>query len=99
MNVCPKCGLPKEACMCETLAKSSQKIRVYEDKKRYGKVVTVVEGIDEKDIDLKKVARELKSELACGGTTKDSRIELQGSHMKKVREKLIDMGFSAEIIE
>ena len=99
MNICPKCGLPEEACMCETLAKSNQKIRVYEDKKRYGKVVTVVEGIDVRDIDLKKVARELKSELACGGTTKDNRIELQGGHMKKVREKLIELGFSAEIIE
>ena len=61
MNVCPKCGLPKEACMCETLAKSSQKIRVYEDKKRYGKIVTIVEGIDEKDISLKKIAKELNS--------------------------------------
>lgn len=99
MNICPKCGLPTEACMCETLAKSNQKIRVYEDKKRYGKLVTVVEGIDERDIDLKKVAKELKSELACGGTIKGNRIELQGSHLRKVREKLINLGFSAEIIE
>lgn len=99
MNICPKCGLPKEACMCETLAKSKQKIRVYEDKKRYGKIVTIVEGIDERDVDIKKVAKELKSGLACGGTTKDNKIELQGSHLKKVQEKLTEMGFSAEIVD
>ncbi len=99
MNICPKCGLPKEACMCESIAKSEQKIRVFTDKKRYGKIVTMVEGIDQKDVDIKKVAKELKSELACGGTIKDGRIELQGNHVSKVKEKLKKIGFSEESIE
>ena len=98
MNICPKCGLPKEACICETLAKEKQKIQIQTVKKKYGKLVTILSGIEDKSLDLNKIAKELKSELACGGTVKDGHIELQGDHLRKVKEKLIAMGFSAEIL-
>lgn len=99
MEICPKCGLPKEACVCEVIAKSEQKIRVELVKKRYGKMVTMVTGIDPKDVDLKGIAKELKNELACGGTVKNNEIELQGEHVRKVKDKLISLGFSQESIE
>ena len=35
MEICPRCGLPKQACVCEQIVKSSQKIKVATDKKRY----------------------------------------------------------------
>jgi translation initiation factor 1 len=98
MNICPKCGLPKEACICETLAKEKQKIQIQTVKKKYGKLVTILSGIEDKSLDLNKIAKELKSELACGGTVKEGHIELQGDHLRKVKEKLIAMGFSAEIL-
>lgn len=99
MEVCPKCGLPKEACVCEKLAKSKQKIKVSTERRRFGKLMTVVKGIEDKDIDIRKIAKELKTELACGGTVKENTIELQGNHAKKVKEKLIELGFPAETIE
>lgn len=99
MEICPKCGLPKEACVCETIAKTKQKIKVSTVKKKYGKIATVITGIDPRDIDIKNLAKELKSELACGGTAKNNEIELQGEHVKKVKEKLISLGFSEESIE
>ena len=99
MEVCPKCGLPKEACVCETIAKTKQKIKVSTVKKRYGKIATVIIGIDEKEIDLKHIAKELKSEFACGGTIKNNEIELQGDHSRKVKEILIKLGFPSETIE
>jgi len=99
MEVCPKCGLPKEACVCETIAKAKQKIKVGTVKKRYGKIATIIMGIDEKEIDLKHIAKELKSELACGGTIKNNELELQGNHSKKVKEVLIKLGFPPESIE
>lgn len=99
MNVCQKCGLPPELCVCETIAKESQKIRVRTEKKRYGKLITIVEGIDAKDIDIKELAKKLKSELACGGTVKDSIIELQGDHKKKTKELLIKRGFQENQID
>lgn len=99
MEVCPKCGLPKEACVCEKLAKSKQKIKVSTERRRFGKLTTVIKGIEDKEIDIRKIAKELKSELACGGTIKGNTIELQGDHEKKVKEKLIKLGFPAETAE
>ncbi|VUT23958.1 MAG: translation initiation factor Sui1 [Candidatus Methanolliviera sp. GoM_asphalt] len=93
-DVCPKCGLPKELCICEEVAKESQKVTIRVNRRRYGKEVTVVDGMDGGDINLDELARFLKSRLACGGTVKDSTIELQGQHKARVREMLISKGFS-----
>lgn len=93
------CGLPQELCVCETIAKESQKIIVRLEKKKFNKMSTIVEGIESKEIDLKELASSLKSKLACGGTSKEGRIELQGNHLQKVRKALLNLGFSPESIE
>jgi|ETN02SMinimDraft_4_1059925.scaffolds.fasta_scaffold75537_3 translation initiation factor 1 len=96
-EICNKCGLPKELCACGDIAKETQSaIKLYTDKRRYGKYVTIIEGVeqDSADGDLGAFAKELKSHCACGGTVKDGKIELQGNHIKKVKEKLANMGFS-----
>ncbi len=95
-GICSVCGLPEELCMCEQIAKEQQKIRILTDTRRYGKIVTVVEGIDGTDIDLDDLARKLKTRCAAGGTAKDGRIELQGEHKRKVKEVLEELGFSVE---
>lgn len=98
MEICPKCGLPQPACVCEQIVKSSQRIRVTTDKKRYGKIVTVIKGFDN-SIDVKKIAKSMKNELACGGTSKDGIIELQGDHTKRVKSVLVKLGFEEDSIE
>ena len=60
--------------------------------------MTIVEGI-EKESDPSKITKILKSKLACGGTLKDGRIELQGDHREKVKKVLIKNGFADEKIE
>lgn len=95
--ICGICGLPKEICVCEEIAREQQEIKIFSVKRRYGKMVTIVEGIDENDINLDELARKLKTKCASGGTVKDGRIELQGEHNKKVREVLKNMGFSVGI--
>ncbi len=97
MEICPKCGLPQEACVCEQIVKSSQKIQITMEKKRYGKMMTIVKGF-ENGIDIKKIAKSLKNELACGGTFKDNSIELQGNHIKKIKPILVELGFDEESI-
>jgi len=82
-EVCPNCGLPKELCVCETIAKESQKIIVTTVKKAFGKLNTVITGIDEKEINLKDLAKKLKSEFACGGTAKEGKIELDSDAIKE----------------
>jgi len=97
--ICTKCGLPKELCICETIAKEAQKIRISVVEKRFGKYMTIIKGIDSSKIDIKELLKKLKSQLACGGTYKNDEIGLQGDHRKRVKELLIKEGFPAEIIE
>ncbi len=87
-----------QACVCEQITKGSQRIKVTLDKKRYGKIVTVVSGFDS-SIDVKKIAKSLKNELACGGTSKNNEVELQGDHSKKIRAILVKLGFNEESID
>ena len=98
-EICQICGLVKELCVCETIAKESQKILVYVERKKFNKNYTIVEGIDEKEIDLKDLAKKLKSELACGGTIKDGKIELQGEHKQKTKKILIEYGFAPSSVK
>ena len=97
-EICKTCGLPKELCVCGAMAKEEAKIKVYAVRRRFGKWVTVVEGI-EKEANPKELSKKLKSKLACGGTFKDGKIELQGEHKNKIKKILIDSGFPAEKIE
>ncbi|MDP4012765.1 MAG: translation initiation factor [Candidatus Nanoarchaeia archaeon] len=98
-EVCTKCGLPKQLCVCETIAKEEQRITVRTIKRKFGKLTTIVDGFDPKQIDLKDIAKSLKSKLACGGTTKYNAIELQGDHKAKVKSELIKLGFSEGSID
>jgi translation initiation factor 1 len=96
-NICPKCGLPKEICVCEDIAREQQKITIVVDKRRYGKMMTIVDGIDPHELDLDSLISNLKSICACGGTIKDGKIELQGDHRTKVKQSLEKMGFTVEV--
>jgi translation initiation factor 1 len=95
--ICSVCGLPDELCMCEEIAKEQQQIRVYNDTRRYGKVVTIVDGLDSSDIDIEELARTLKNRCAAGGTAKEGRIELQGQHRRRVQAVLEGMGYQVEV--
>ncbi len=97
MEICPKCGLPIQACICQEIGKSEQKIKVETIKRKYGKVITLVSGF--KNIDTKTILKELKQALACGGTMKNEIIELQGDHLGKVKPVLIKLGFAEESID
>ena len=74
--------------------KEQQLIKIRVERRKGRKEVTIIEGIDSDSVDIKSLAAELKSKLACGGTAKNGRIELQGDHRYKVREILEDMGYN-----
>lgn len=97
-EICPTCGLPKEICACEEIAQEQQKIKVYSQERTFGKYVTIVEGLNEEEVDLEDIASKLKKNLACGGTVKEGRIELQGDHRSKLKELLVEMGFASDLI-
>lgn len=97
-EVCSVCGLPNDLCVCEEIAKESQKIRIKTEIKKYRKKMTVIEGLDP-GIDLEDLCKKLKRQLACGGTAKGKRIELQGDHSEKVKKLLVSLNYPEGQIE
>ena len=97
-EICPKCGLPKELCVCGVLDKeTSRKIKVYKERKKFDKYMTIVEGLTGEE--LEKTTVNLKRVLACGGTSKNGVIELQGDHKDAVKKALIKLGFPENSID
>jgi len=97
-EICPKCGLPKEICACEALEREGAKrIKIYSMKKKFGKLVTIIEGLEEGE--LTKTAKELKRMLACGGSSKEGIIVLQGEHRDKAKQLLVKMGYLENSID
>jgi len=87
----------KELCACDILEKEeTQRIRVFATKKKFRKLMTIVEGIDKGKLD--ETGRELKQKLACGGTVKEGVIILQGDHRRKMKKLLSDEGYPLESI-
>ncbi len=97
LGICQTCGLPLDICTCRVIEREASRIKVYMTTRKFRKPVTIVEGVDPKSG--KSVASELKRKLACGGSYKDNRIELQGNHIGKVKEILIKLGFDKELFE
>ena len=98
-EICPKCGLPKDICVCGTLSKEQQRIKVHRETRKWKRPVTIIEGIDEKNVDLRTLVHQLKTMCACGGTAKNRQIILMGDHRSRAKDLLIQLGFLGENIE
>ena len=44
-GICNLCGLPDELCICQEIAKEQQKAVISVVRRRYGKMVTMVEKV------------------------------------------------------
>ncbi|MHA1754136.1 MAG: stress response translation initiation inhibitor YciH [Candidatus Odinarchaeia archaeon] len=99
LEICPKCGLPKDLCVCEVIGKEEQRIKIRVEKRKWGREVTLITGIDKKDVNIADLATKLKTSCACGGTYKNDQIELQGNHKDKVKKLLVKWGFSEDKID
>jgi len=96
-KICKVCGMPLDLCICESIIREQNKVIIYEEKRKYDKIVTILSGFS--DVNLKELASNLKKKLGCGGTVKNSIIELQGRQSKRVQDILIKEGFLSENIE
>ena len=95
--ICGVCGLPDELCICQEIAKEQQRAILSTDRRRYGKIVTKVEGIDDVAIDINQLAKLLKNKCAAGGSIIGRIIELQGDHNMKASNVLRNIGFNVEV--
>jgi translation initiation factor 1 len=98
VEVCPTCGLPKDLCVCGEIEKEQQRIRIRLETRKFGRPSTIIDGMDDNS-NLASIAQKLKGFCACGGTSKNGQIMLQGDHRERVREYLIKLGYPEENIE
>ena len=96
-GICNLCGLPEELCICQEIAKEQQTAVISTARRRYGNMVTIVDGIEDTAIDINQLAKTLKSACASGGTVKGRTIELQGEHKKRAEKVLEQNGYRVEV--
>jgi len=97
--MCPGCGQPVAACVCQqaALPVSDGVVRVtLETKGRKGKGVTVIRGVPLAADDLAALCKQLKQRCGSGGTIKDGVIEVQGDHRAVVLQDLKKFGWTVK---
>lgn len=99
IGICPKCSLPIDLCVCETLHQEDQKITINLDKRKWGRAMTIINFSNFKGANLKKICKKAKAYCASGGTVKESTIEIQGDHRRKLKKFLEDLGYPEQNIE
>lgn len=108
---CDHCDRERDDCVCTTAEKaarqsaarvaagrllpSDQTARVGLEKRKGGRVVTVIEGLTSAGNDLPALLGQLQSACGSGGTVKpkEDRLELQGDHVRVVRVQLTQLGY------
>lgn len=76
-----------------------QVARIWRDRKRRkGKTVTVIGGLQHSPPMLEKLCSALKKYCSSGGTVKEGEIEIQGDHREKIAVKLQAMGYKTKFV-
>lgn len=68
----------------------------FEKKGRNGKPVTLIEGFEGTEEELKQISKKIKTTLGIGGSEKDGIIVIQGDNRDKIMKILQDMGYKTK---
>jgi translation initiation factor 1 len=79
-----------------TPAPHEQNLRVWLDRRRAGKIATIVRGFAGSDDDLRALATLLKTRCGTGGSAKDGEIIIQGDFRDRLIEILAKEGYKAK---
>ena len=95
---CDRCGALETDCTCPPPAAArippeKQSARLTVEKRRKGKVVTVIRGLTAAASDLPALLSLLKSQCGAGGTLDEECLEIQGQHVERIRAALSNLGY------
>ncbi len=100
---CEVCEKPMDQCACPrsesggVLLPKNQPARVSREKRRKGKAVTLITGLNPVATNLDAICTRMKTACAAGGTMNDGRIEIQGDHRERVIAILRELGYPAKL--
>lgn len=98
---CDRCGKLESDCRCPPvppppaprIPPEKQTARLAVEKRKKGKSVTVVRGLELPESDLAELLTALKTQCGAGGTIKDECLEIQGEHLDRIRQHLAQLGY------
>lgn len=95
---CDRCGALDSECKCPPPAPvrvppEKQTARLAVEKRKKGKMVTVVSGLAAADNDLPELLTRLKTACGAGGTLQEDSLEIQGEHLERIRSLLAEIGY------
>ncbi|MEM8946688.1 MAG: translation initiation factor [Planctomycetota bacterium] len=102
---CDDCGKLQTDCNCPPSADhsakpliepSKQTAKLAVEKRKRGKLMTVIRGLPATDNDLPALLSRLKSECGAGGTIKDDTLEIQGDHLDRLAQVLASIGYRVQ---
>lgn len=95
---CERCGELEAECRCPPpeptrIPPDKQTATLAVEKRKKGKLVTVVRGLSADGNDLPALLTKLKSSCGAGGSLNESELEIQGEQLDRVREILRAIGY------
>ena len=97
---CERCEKPETECKCPPIEApavkrpaGSRSVRVGVEKRKHGRMMTVVRDLNPDRDDLPALLTKLKSACGAGGTITEGLLEIQGAHLERVSGELLKLGF------
>ena len=93
----PNFSISSDIAESESIFNDNQNLRVHLDRRKGGKIVTIIRGYQGPISELKTLANSLKKKLSVGGSVKNDEILLQGNSREKVLKFLLNNNFNAKL--
>ena len=95
---CEQCGKLEAECTCPKkpavfIPPEKQTARLSVEKRKKGKVVTVIRGLAAEANDLPALLSRLKSQCGAGGALDEESLEIQGDHCERIAALLTEIGY------
>ena len=98
VELCPRCG--RDPCVCNTIDMPARQQVAYvqrDRKRRKGKTVTVISGLQHTPATFKELLSTLKMACGAGGTLKNGELEIQGDQREQIAVKLQELGVQGQV--